>query len=317
MRTWYAMVGVVVVVLAGCGRPKRSTSGTPAASPPGVSLREARRGFVTKLAPTEATKEPVDAPPPGVFRLTHYDAPPGKLAAYVSPDPGDGKRHPAIVWIAGGDCNSIGDVWSPAPADNDQTASAYRKAGVVTMFPSLRGGNDNPGAKEGFLGEVEDVMAAADALAKEPYVDPARIYLGGHSTGGTLALLVAETTDRFRAVFAFGPVADPAGYGDKPVYVEPGDAREATLRAPGNWLGSIRSPTFVIEGTTRGNIEALNAMAKSSTNPNVHFLRAFGESHFSVLAPTNALLARKILADQGPTTNLDLTGPELQKVLIH
>ena len=40
------------------------------------------------------------------------------------------------------------------------------------MFPSLRGGNDNPGAKEGFLGEVDDVIAAADFLAKQPYVDP-------------------------------------------------------------------------------------------------------------------------------------------------
>ena len=30
-------------------------------------------------------------------------------------------------------------------------------------------------------------------LAKQDYVDPKRIYLGGHSTGGTLALLTAET----------------------------------------------------------------------------------------------------------------------------
>ena len=36
-------------------------------------------------------------------------------------------------------------------------------------------------------------------LAAQPYVDPARIYLGGHSTGGTLALLVAECSETFRA----------------------------------------------------------------------------------------------------------------------
>ena len=28
------------------------------------------------------------------------------------------------------------------------------------------------------------------------------IYLGGHSTGGTLVLLVSECTDRFRAIFS-------------------------------------------------------------------------------------------------------------------
>ena len=32
------------------------------------------------------------------------------------------------------------------------------------MFPSLRGGNNNPGSKEGFFGEVDDVLAAADLL---------------------------------------------------------------------------------------------------------------------------------------------------------
>ena len=33
----------------------------------------------------------------------------GMLAAYLTPNPGDGQKHPAIVWITGGDCHSIGD----------------------------------------------------------------------------------------------------------------------------------------------------------------------------------------------------------------
>ena len=45
-----------------------------------------------------------------------------------------GKRHPAIIWITGGDCNSIGSVWTEGPPGNEQTASAYRKAGIVMMF---------------------------------------------------------------------------------------------------------------------------------------------------------------------------------------
>ena len=31
--------------------------------------------------------------------------------------PDDGKKHPAIIWITGGDCNSIGDVWSRSLAE--------------------------------------------------------------------------------------------------------------------------------------------------------------------------------------------------------
>ena len=43
------------------------------------------------------------------------------------------------------------------------------------MFPTLRGGNtDIRGRKEFFYGEVDDVHAAANHLARLPYVDPAR-----------------------------------------------------------------------------------------------------------------------------------------------
>lgn len=80
------------------------------------------------------------------------------------------------------------------------------------MSPSLRGGNTNPGVKEGFLGEVDDVLAAANYFEKQKYVDPKRIYLGGHSTGGTLVLLVSEGSPRFRAVFSFGPAGDVSGW---------------------------------------------------------------------------------------------------------
>ncbi len=157
------------------------------------SLLEARRGFKTKLVPLARERDPVPEPPPELFRKISYDSPAGKLAAYISQAPQDGTKHPAIIWITGGDCNTIDEgVWSAAPPSNDQTASAYRKAGIVMMFPSLRGGNDNPGVKEAFLGEVDDVLAAARYLVRDESVDPKRLYLGGHSTGGTLVLLVAE-----------------------------------------------------------------------------------------------------------------------------
>src|SRR5262245_65351301 len=132
------------------------------------------------------------------------------------------------------------------------------------VCPSLRGGNDNPGVKEGFFGEVDDVLAAADFLAKQEYVDPKRIYLGGHSTGGTLVLLVAECSDRFRAVFSFGPIDTVARYGPEYLPFDTCNPREIELRSPGRWLAMIKSPTFVFEGTLQGNIRSLKVMARSS-----------------------------------------------------
>jgi dipeptidyl aminopeptidase/acylaminoacyl peptidase len=255
---------------------------------------------------------PVETPPPHVFRIVHYDSAVGKLPAYLSPDPQDGQKHPAIIWITGGDCNTIGDVWSEAPRDNDQTASAFRRAGIPMMFPSLRGGNDNPGTREGFFGEVDDVIAAADYLAGQPFVDPERIYLGGHSTGGTLVLLVAASSDRFRAVFSFGPVDDVSGYGLNSEYLpfNTWNRSEIQLRSPIRWLHSIQSPVFVFEGTG-GNIDCLRAMKRRSKNPLLTCLAVKGADHFSILAPTNDLIAGRIASDTGPTTNLSFTEAEL------
>jgi Fe-S cluster assembly iron-binding protein IscA len=278
-----------------------------------VSLTEARQGFHTTLARRESGGSPAPRPPADVFRLVRYDAPVGKLAAYLSPDPKDGKKHPAILWITGGDCNSIDEgCWHESAPTNDQSAAAYRKAGMVMMFPSLRGGNDNPGVKEGFLGEVDDVLAAAEFLRAQAYVDPERVYLGGHSTGGTLALLTAECSDRFRAVFSFGPVDDVIGYGPRYNPFAVSDRKELQLRAPGRWLHSVRRPVFVFEGTG-GNLSSLQTMARSSKNPNVRFFEVKGANHFSTLAPTNRLIADKILQDAGPACRLAFTEEEVSK----
>ena len=164
--------------------------------------------------------------------------------------------------------------------------------------------------------EFGDVLAAADYLGQQDYVDPARIYLGGHSTGGTLVLLVAECSDRFRAVFSFGPVEDVSGYGPDSEFLpfDTANKREIELRSPGLWLASIKSPVFVIEGTREGNLDSLQAMSRISKNPKVQFLPVRGATHFSVLAPVTRLIAQKILRDDGATCNLAFSEDELNKL---
>lgn len=295
-----------ILLLVGCDQQE------PGQSDKGLSLTEARRGFKTSLTRQASNKEPAPKPPSQIFRTVRYESPVGKLTAYLTPDPQDGKKHPAIIWITGGDCNSIGEVWEDAPPNNDQTAAAFRKAGIVMMFPSLRGGNDNPGIKESFLGEVDDVLAAAQFLSSQDFVDTNRIYLGGHSTGGTLVLLVAECSDRFRAVFAFGPVDDVAGYGPEFLPFDTSSRREIELRSPVRWLDSIKSPVFVFEGTRQpSNLGPLKAMARASKNPMIHFLPVSGATHFSILAPTTRLIAGSVLRDGGPVTQLTFTENEL------
>ncbi|MFC4254127.1 alpha/beta fold hydrolase [Altererythrobacter xixiisoli] len=240
-----------------------------------------------------------EVPPASVLQLVHYPSAVGDISGYLSPPPADGSRWPAIIWISGGDL-SIGDVfWQSQPADNDQSASVFRDAGIATFYPSLRGLNGNPGQNEGFYGEVDDVIAATRWLRQQPGIDPDRIYLGGHSSGATLVLLAAEMADEWQGVFAFGPVTDPRLYGENvPVPIAEDDSQGALLRQPLAWLKDIRSPTFVIEGTGQGNIDELQTMAAASSNPHLHFVEAPDCDHFSVLQPVSRLVAQAISANQ-------------------
>ena len=264
---------------------------------------------------TKQTWTPLPAPPSELFQIVQYDSPAGSLAAFLGTDPGDGQKHPAIIWITGGYCNSVGDTpWMRADRDNDQSAKQYREASIVMMYPALRGGSGNPGYFEGFYGEVDDVLAARNFLAEQPFVDPNRIYLGGHSTGGTLAMLAAEMGGDFRGVFAFGPVDDVAGYG--PDYLPSArlNQKEIRLRSPGYWLHSIGCPTFVFEGTA-GNVQSLHYMRDQHPSTPVEFFAVPNADHFNILAPLNELIADKILADTGATSNISFTSGELNAIV--
>jgi hypothetical protein len=262
-----------------------------------ADLAAARQGFHTELvAPSSGMLLP--KPPAELFVRADYTGAEGRtLAAFVTPDPRDGQRHAALVWITGGDSNSLDDFWTPGRPDHDESASAFREAGLVLMFPTLRGGNIDPGKKEFFFGEVDDIHAASNQLARLAYVDPARIYLGGHSTGGTLALLAAETGGRFAAVFAFGPVGEVDHY---PTDIFPAartaSLRELRLRSPIHWLNGISTPTYIIEGTgAPSNIVELDAMRAATTNPQVHFAPIAGANHFSVLDGVGRVLAARLV----------------------
>jgi dienelactone hydrolase len=199
------------------------------------------------------------------------------------------------VWLTGGFPAARGGpyVWRPGPPENDQSAAAYRAADVVMLVPTVRGTADNPGVQEAFLGEVDDVLAAARHLRSLEHVDPERVYLGGHSTGGTLALLVAESTDLFRGVVAFGPVGRVTDYGGRTWPFDPADPAEVRLRSPLHFLDSIRTPTLIVEGS-RANVEDLLLLDEATDNPAVRFVLLDDEDHFTPVAPVNRWLARRI-----------------------
>lgn len=277
------------------------TLGAQPAPAPGSPLPLAglRRNFETRVF-AETDHTPAKQPPAGVFSKVTYAAPLGANVAYVTP-PRAGKKRPAVIWVGGGLDWSIGEVaWAKAPRGNDRSARAFRDAGLTLMLPALRGSNENPGKNECFFGEVEDLIAAADYLAQREDVDPERIYLVGHASGATLALLTAASTERFRSIFAFSPVSDvrqygtPAGGGCLPANAS---AEEQAVRAPVRFMGTILTPTHVFDAGVGGNPDVLDEL-RASASRNVRFTVVPDVDANGVLAPGTEVIARAIAQDQ-------------------
>jgi pimeloyl-ACP methyl ester carboxylesterase len=263
-----------------------------------------RRVIGTNEARRNPPQGPPVEPPPTLFERITYDAPLGKNWAYVTPVR-PGPRRPAIVYLTGGFVWDIDEgSWEAAPADNDQSGRAFREAGLVVMRPSLRGTHDNPGKMECFFGEVDDVVAAAVALAARPDVDPERIYVAGHSTGASLALLAAESCDLFRGVIAFG-----AAGGHATSCVSRGaSVVQLALRSPTTFMSRLHGRALLIEGRESPNVAYLRVF----TGPQVSAVAVNGLDHFAVLGPASELVAKALVGDTGPEASFSVSANDIE-----
>ena len=264
-----------------------------------------------------------DEPDGETLELVYYPSEEGKLAAYLSPDPSDGKKHPVMIWSKGGFGGIGGFFWDEPSRLNDQSARAFREAGIILMCPSYRGENENPGKFELFYGEVNDFLSAVEYAKSLPYVDPERVYLGGHSTGGTITLLAAATGVECRAIFSFGGepdlrtvMSDGEGYDNTPYNID--SERDHELRSAIRYTHYIKSPTYYIEGGEYlySNDEA-RKMERIAKIKNVPFKALIVEKadHFNILNSSTTLIAKKILGDTG-NTPITLTSKELEAAWI-
>jgi len=207
-----------------------------------------------------------------------------KLRAWISKDPGDGRRHPAIVYLHGNYCFVPG---------NWDGIKAYRDAGYVTMTPMVRGENGNPGDFEFFFGEVDDVIAAGRYLAKQPFVDPSRVYVAGHSCGGTLTMLASMLPNPFAAAAAISGSPEQSMVVSQwpdptPPIFDTADPQEYRLRSAAKYPASIRCPLYLFAGDqeqwTIGMSRQLAKDAKEAGKP-CEFIMIPGD-HLTAKAPS-------------------------------
>jgi len=203
---------------------------------------DARKHFQTRLVHPGPSPQPAGrvAPPPGV-QETEYRSGGFQLKAWVNRAPGE-PRKPAVLFLHGG--------FAFAADDWDQ-AQPFRDAGFIVMTPLLREENGQPGVFTLFYDEVEDVLAAAEALTGLPEVDSGRLYVAGHSAGGTLALLAAMSSPRFRAAAAFSGSTDQVAFIRGQEHLAPfdrNDPREFLMRSPLAFPQSFKCPVRLYFG---------------------------------------------------------------------
>jgi len=207
---------------------------------------EARKTFQTHL--TKKMKAPGKLEmlqmPPGVKEV-EFNSGTLKLRAWLSVPEGIGQdKNEAVLFLHGGFAFGAED-W--------EMAKPYRDAGFVVMAPRLRGENGQEGAFSLFYDEVDDVIAALDYLAAQPFVDAKQIHVAGHSVGGTLALLAAMTSSRFKSAASFSASPDQAiyckvGIPQKIVPFSMNERRELQMRSPLAYAASFKCPVRMFYG---------------------------------------------------------------------
>ena len=110
----------------------------------------------------------------------------GLLAFPPRPVTGTERNVPCLVFAHGGFAFDNSDFEALRPALD---------RGFAVFMPTFRGENGNGGSFEYMFGEVDDLAAAVRAVAKEPGINPGRLYVLGHSVGGGLADLLALYPD--------------------------------------------------------------------------------------------------------------------------
>lgn len=183
-----------------------------------------------------------------------------ELVAWVSRYERAPKPKPAVLFLHGG--NAIGQGhW--------RDAKAYIDAGYVLMIPSMRGENGQKGNFSGFYDEVSDVLAASDRLRHLPGVDPHRLFLAGHSVGGTLAMLTAMSTKRFRGATPISGNPDAFAFFHRypeDIRFNAKNPREFQMRSPLCYAHSFKCPMKVMHGTEEAHFNDRAALlAKRAT----------------------------------------------------
>ncbi len=239
-----------------------------------------------------------------------------------------GKRYPMVVEIHGGPANLKSAAWPTTRFD----MSAMAGLGYFVFFPNPRG---SYGEGEEFTranvkdfggGDLRDILAGLDAVAKKVPIDENRIGVTGWSYGGFMTMWTVTQTSRFRAAVAGAGIADWLSYyGENSidewmipyfgasVYDDPAMYAKSS---PITYIKKVKTPTLVVVGERDGECPAPQSFefwhALNTLGVPTRLVVYPGEGHafhepkdrFDVLRRTLAWFDEYLRTPSNPTVNM-------------
>jgi uncharacterized protein len=223
---------------------------------------------------------------------------------------GDGARVPAFVLVGGSGPNDRDEKVGPNKPFAE-LAQQLNAAGFAVLRYDKRGVGAST-SKTFILSVtrtnfVDDVRAAVAAAAADPHVDPARIYLLGHSEGGELVLGAALAGAPVRGIVMLAPL--PIPYADilkeqiASQHLSPADLAtiQQAMRANHVFLDSyagidprvevtqVAEPMLLLHGSkdfqvTTADLAGLIAAAKASKQ-DFTYVQLDGDNHLFATLP--------------------------------
>ncbi len=241
-----------------------------------------RQSFHTRIlkpGPAPDDGDPLTEPPDGAQLLPYRSGSLDLLAWRSKLDRKAGGKRPALLFLHGGNALGVGH-W--------ELTWPYLQAGYVVMVPAFRAENGQRGAFSGFYDETADALAAAQVLAAQPDVDPSRLFVSGHSVGGTLTLLAALSSKLFRGASSFS--GNPSAYAffkrfPEDIRFDSSDPREFEMRSAVCYAASFKCPMLIQHGTDEARSKGMSELTAGRANAaglHVDYAPVRGD-HFSAL----------------------------------
>jgi dipeptidyl aminopeptidase/acylaminoacyl peptidase len=180
-------------------------------------------------------------------------------------------RHPLVVMIHGGPHGQQG------PAFNAK-AQVYAAQGWAALMVNYRGSTGYGQALADKIfgdqngGEAVDVLAGVDAaLARYPWIDPARLGIEGTSYGGQLTNWIITQTDRFKAAVPNAGISNLVSFNYMAYYHdylavefgayphEKGLMDTLWQRSPIRLIHRVKTPTLITHGENDNDVPIAEA----------------------------------------------------------